>query len=478
MEKKTVAILGAGISGLTAAYDLAGRGFDVVVIEKSDYIGGLAATFSYKNHLIDYGPHNFHTHMPEVFKFVNEELKVPLKSMPITSSKLFFMGKFVSYPLKINDAIRNLNIMFGIRCFIDYALSRVKLKFSARDTDDSFEGWVEKRFGKYIYYLYFGPYVKKVWGISGADLDVSVARKRIPEPSLFSLIIRGLTGLKLGPKHSEDPEEVKSYYPPKGIGMISDRLRECIENRGGKIELGCTIRSIALRADKKAGQIVEYIHGGVNKTLECDHLISTIPLNSLYALLDVPGKEKIKEDADALPYRSVILLYMLLNMEKLFEAPWIYFNERDNPDLIFNRMYEIGNFSPEMIHEKKGVLCLEITCYEGDGIWKKTDEELFDICISYLEKNKLMKRSQVQEILTRRIGVGYPVFKKGYLPHLSGMTKYLIDELGIVCIGRQGLFSYANVDHCIDMGLKAGELIESGDFDYSDFHDVYRKYLY
>ncbi|MDD5136305.1 MAG: FAD-dependent oxidoreductase, partial [Candidatus Omnitrophica bacterium] len=71
--KKRVVVLGAGVSGLTAGHELARKGFDVVVIEKSDYIGGLAATFSYKNHLIDYGPHNFHTHIPEVFQFVKED---------------------------------------------------------------------------------------------------------------------------------------------------------------------------------------------------------------------------------------------------------------------------------------------------------------------------------------------------------------------------------------------------------------------
>ena len=84
--KKTVVVLGAGISGLTAAYTLAKKGLRVIVIEKNDYVGGLAATFCYKNHLIDYGPHNFHTHSSEVFKFVKDELGVPLKKMTITSS--------------------------------------------------------------------------------------------------------------------------------------------------------------------------------------------------------------------------------------------------------------------------------------------------------------------------------------------------------------------------------------------------------
>ncbi|MDD5435932.1 MAG: FAD-dependent oxidoreductase [Candidatus Omnitrophica bacterium] len=476
--KKRVVVLGAGVSGLTAGHELARKGFDVVVIEKSDYIGGLAATFSYKNHLIDYGPHNFHTHIPEVFQFVKEDLGVPLKGMSITASKLFFMGKFVNYPLKIHDAIRNLNWRVSMRCFFDYVLTRVKLKFTRGKNEGSFEEWVKGRYGKYVYDLYFGPYVKKVWGLPGTDLDVTVARKRIPEPSLLYLIVRSLTGFKFGPKHSEDPERVTSHYPPKGIGVISDRLRDGIVKSGGRVELSCKIGSIEAPADRGAERVVHYTSGGVGKTLKCDYLVSTIPLDSLYELLSAPGKEGIEKDVRELPYRSLILLYMFMKMEKLFDAPWIYFNERDNPDLIFNRLYEVGNFSPEMIHDKKGVLCLEVTCYENDETWKKANEDLFNICISYLEKNKFLDRSQVQEVLTKHIGVAYPIFKKGYMPHLSKTLGYLTDELGILCIGRQGLFSYANVDHCIDMGLKAGRILDGKPLRYDDFYKMYEKYFY
>ena len=476
--KKTVAILGAGVSGLTAAYELSKKGFDVVVIEKNAYYGGLAATFSYKNHLIDYGPHNFHTHMPQVFKFVKEELNVPLNILPITSSKMFFMGKFINYPLKINDAIRNLNWRVSFKCFVDYVRSRIALRFGKATDDESFEDWVTKRFGKYLYDLYFGPYVKKVWGLSGSELDVCLARKRIPEPSMLSLVLRSVTGIKFGAKHSEDPEGVKSYYPPKGIGMIADRLRVGIVKNGGKVQLNCEIKSIEIGRGEGAEKVISYTSDGIDKKIKYDHLINTIPLDELYQLLLVPGKEKIGEPVQRLPYRSIILLYIFLDSEKLFDAPWVYFNERDNPDLIFNRIYEIGNFSPEMIHEKKGVVCLEITCYENDSMWKKSDKELFDICISYLEKNKLLERARVKDVLTRRIEVAYPVFRKGYLSDLSKVLNYLADECGILSIGRQGLFSYANVDHCIDMGLKAGKIFDGGILRYSNMFSIYQRYFY
>ena len=175
MDKKSIVILGGGISGLTAAYTLCKKGFKVTVIEKNDFVGGLAATFPHNNYLLDYGPHNFHTHIPRVMSFVKDELKIPLNRMSVTSSKLFFMGKFINYPLKIGDAISHLDWMISMRCLIDYIASRIRMKFMFRSNERSFEDWVKNRFGRYIYDLYFGPYVKKVWGIDGSELDVTVA---------------------------------------------------------------------------------------------------------------------------------------------------------------------------------------------------------------------------------------------------------------------------------------------------------------
>ena len=44
-ELKKIAILGAGIGGMAAAYDLVRSGHQVVIYEASDAVGGLASGF-------------------------------------------------------------------------------------------------------------------------------------------------------------------------------------------------------------------------------------------------------------------------------------------------------------------------------------------------------------------------------------------------------------------------------------------------
>jgi protoporphyrinogen oxidase len=57
---KKALIIGAGPAGLTAAFELVHRTeIQPVVLEKSEYMGGISRTVRYKNNRIDIGGHRF-----------------------------------------------------------------------------------------------------------------------------------------------------------------------------------------------------------------------------------------------------------------------------------------------------------------------------------------------------------------------------------------------------------------------------------
>ena len=70
----SVTIVGAGVAGLTIAYQLVRQGFHVTVIEKNAVVGGLARTFHYGDFHFDVGPHRFHTENPRVAEFIRRIL--------------------------------------------------------------------------------------------------------------------------------------------------------------------------------------------------------------------------------------------------------------------------------------------------------------------------------------------------------------------------------------------------------------------
>jgi phytoene desaturase len=70
MPEKII-IIGAGFSGLSAACELASRGFDVTVIEKNEQAGGRASVFSAEGFTFDMGPSWYW--MPDVFEWFFEQ---------------------------------------------------------------------------------------------------------------------------------------------------------------------------------------------------------------------------------------------------------------------------------------------------------------------------------------------------------------------------------------------------------------------
>ena len=72
--KTDVVIIGAGPTGLTAAYQLGKQGKKTVILEKDRLVGGIARTENYKGYGIDIGGHRFYTKVPEVEAMWHEVL--------------------------------------------------------------------------------------------------------------------------------------------------------------------------------------------------------------------------------------------------------------------------------------------------------------------------------------------------------------------------------------------------------------------
>ena len=60
-QKYDFIIIGAGLAGLSFAYEVAKRGKSVIILEKDKQIGGLSKTLNYKGFKFDYCAHRFHT---------------------------------------------------------------------------------------------------------------------------------------------------------------------------------------------------------------------------------------------------------------------------------------------------------------------------------------------------------------------------------------------------------------------------------
>src|SRR6266480_6197317 len=118
--KTKVAIIGAGPAGLTAGYLLSKESVDVVVLEADPlYVGGISRTVTYKGFHFDIGGHRFFSKSKAVEDLWTEILPDDMLVRP-RSSRIFYGGKFFSYPLKPFEALVKLGGVRSTLCVLSY----------------------------------------------------------------------------------------------------------------------------------------------------------------------------------------------------------------------------------------------------------------------------------------------------------------------------------------------------------------------
>lgn len=161
-----VAILGAGPAGLGAAYRTATVGRNVVVLERSDRVGGLAGSFTVGGIRADLGSHRLHPSTdPRVLADLQRLLGSRLQ-LRKRNGRLRLQGRWVAFPLRPADALAHLPPRFALGAAVDAALS-----FTRRDEGSDFASTLRARLGPTIADGFYLPYARKLWGVEPTALS-------------------------------------------------------------------------------------------------------------------------------------------------------------------------------------------------------------------------------------------------------------------------------------------------------------------
>ncbi|MBS1835692.1 MAG: FAD-dependent oxidoreductase, partial [Acidobacteria bacterium] len=226
--KRSVAIIGGGPAGLTAAYLLAKEGLDVTVFESDpQYLGGISKTVEYKGFRFDIGGHRFFSKSPEVEAFWSEILGDDMVDRP-RLSRIYYRGQFFQYPLKAFEALTKLGVIESTLCVLSYA----KARMFPVENPASFEDWVTNQFGERLFGIFFKTYTEKVWGMSCKEISADWAAQRIKGLSLWSAIRNALFPPKAS-SGSDRSKVIKTLidtfrYPRLGPGMMWERCGELV----------------------------------------------------------------------------------------------------------------------------------------------------------------------------------------------------------------------------------------------------------
>src|SRR6201998_915114 len=245
-----VFVIGAGPAGLTAAYCLPKKTPSVLVIERDPvYVGGISRTVQYNGFHFDIGGHRFFSKSKEVVALWREILPDDFIARP-RLSRIYYDGKFFSYPLKAFEALRKLGVFTSAACMASYAYAKLFPIAPARTLHE----WGRNQFGERLFQIFFKTYTEKVWGMSCDEISADWAAQRIKGLDLTTAVMDGLKrSLGLGRKGKDDASTgdatvktlIASFqYPRKGPGMMWDAAARKIRAQGGRLLMGRELVSL------------------------------------------------------------------------------------------------------------------------------------------------------------------------------------------------------------------------------------------
>ena len=363
---KTLTIIGAGATGLTAGYLAAKSGYKVKIIESSNNLGGLLSTFKTAGDNLEHYYHHFFTHDEEIL-WLLKELKL--------DSKLFFkessMGVFRNgeiFPFSTpQDLLKFTPLKFINR--LRFAASSLLLS-KARNWKD-YEGtsildWFYKWAGKEATEVVWAPMLKIKFGEYFPKIPASWMIGRLQQ--------------RVG---SRNKGKEKLGYLLGSQQLIVEKLVVELNKMGVDIISGVKVKGLKLEEGKIDCVVLE--NGDVYTS---DQTLCTIPVPYLSDILSDSHKE-YKKALNKIEYFGAICVILMMK-EPLSSTYWL--NVAD-PGFSFGGVIEHTNFIPKEHYGNQHIAYLS----------------------RYVEKHNPLMQADLKEVEKAWIGELpriYPNFKK------------------------------------------------------------------
>lgn len=401
-------IFGAGISGLTTAYELSRKKRQVIVLEKESVPGGLARSFDWHGLSCDLGAHIYHTPDNEIINYWRKEFPGLLIEREHWS-KNYKNGKLYDYPVSFQM----------IKGFPEdkreAILKELKKSGDIKKHAENYYEYIRELVGPTLQEMFYVKYPEKLWGIPTSELDANWAPKRI-----------------------EIREKSTPFYwhqycavGADGSGSIVNSLCKKINNFHGNLRFNEKITKI----ECKQGRIIKFnTTKGKYQVNPEDIIINTIPATDFSSMLGYKSK---------LAYRGIILVYILVNKTSFLppSTDFIYF---DDPNIIFHRMVEQSRFVKSYPFGKN-VCMLEISYSQGDEKDMADERKIRDRAVADFLRLGFVKPADIKDTKLIKLPKVYPMLYKGYRDEVARVKSFVDNISNLYNIGSLAEYAYSDL---------------------------------
>lgn len=390
IKQYDVAIVGAGFTGLAAAYTLAKKGYKVRIIEADSNPGGLAGTFEFSDgvKLEKFYHHWFNNdvYIPELVRELGKEEDII--TLP-SRTGLYFNGRIwkLSKPL---DLIRfkALSLIDRIRLgLLVFQVGRIKNWHNIEHL--SIREWLEPLCGKDVYRVVWEPLIVAKFSVYAEMVNAVWMWKK--------LVLRGGTRNTKG-------DEVLRYFRG-GFGCLAEAMVLEIQALGGEIFFGQ--KAIGLRAE--GNQILAV------RTEQCEITARQFLFTPAFPLIADIFKEVADSHWITCLRRVRYLGNMCLVLRLKFSLSTTYWLNVNDSGFPFVGVIEHTNFDAPENYNGNHIVFLSRYLPVEDPVWSYNDTQYFNFALEQLKRMfPELSPSWVIEYKVWRAEYAQPITEKNY----------------------------------------------------------------
>jgi protoporphyrinogen oxidase len=333
-------------------------------------------------------------------------------------SRIYYEGKFYSYPLRAFEALWNLGIFRSTLCMLSYAKAKAFPKKDVR----SFQDWVVNQFGFTSCFRSSSRPTPKRYGACRATKCRRTGRRSASRGlSLGAAVMDGLKRSLGLNKKPNDGMETKTLletfrYPRLGPGHdVGSRAGSC-RAKGNHVLMAHALEAASQRSRQRLDRRppARRWRAGQDQRRACHQLRAD-------ARTCRPDRAEAADDrrGERLNYRDFLTVALMIRSDDLFPDNWIYIHDSK---VLVGRVQNFRSWSPEMVPDPS-IACvgLEYFCFEGDKLWASADADL---------SSSPRRKWRSSACASRRTSIGgavvrqekaYPVYDDGYADNVAAM---------------------------------------------------------